>query len=211
MKHCLTFLRHGESEGNLKVILQGQTNSPLTERGRQQARQVAERWQAAGVQFDVIITSPLERTRETAEIVAGVLGFAQEPCLDPVWIERSFGDLEGKTLAEIGQIEPPVDYNQVFEPVGGSGESQTDLYIRATQGLQGILRRPPGRYLIVSHGALLARLAYALLGITPQGRYNNPMFALGNCAYINASYNSQLRQFVIYGFNNPAEWDVQKG
>ena len=211
MKHCLTFLRHGESEANKGEILQGQINSPLTGTGEHQVRQVAERWLQAGVSFDAIITSPLQRALQTATIVAETLGYTGEIEQNPLWLERSFGELEGKTSQEIRQIEPPVDYFTAFAPVGGRGESQLDLYLRAAQGLQGIIRRPPGRYLVVSHGALIGKLIYAVLGITPQGHYNSPVFYLGNCAYFNISYEAEKRQFVFYGFNNPDEWSWMKG
>jgi len=86
----------------------------------------------------------LQRALQTATIVAETLGYTGEIEQNPLWLERSFGELEGKTSQEIRQIEPPVDYFTAFAPVGGSGESQLDLYLRAAQGLQGIIRRPPG-------------------------------------------------------------------
>jgi probable phosphoglycerate mutase len=193
MKHCLTFLRHGESEGNQGEILQGQINSPLSEKGRQQAHLVAERWLQSGVCFDAVISSPLLRARQTAEIIAETLGYSGAIETDPVWLERSFGALEGKTLLELRQIQPPVEYWLAFEPIGGSGESQLDLYLRAAQGLQGLIRRQPGRYLVVSHGALLGKLSFAVMGITPQGHTNNLWFLLGNCAYLNVAYDSEKK------------------
>ena len=211
MKHCLTFLRHGESESNKLDILQGQTNSPLSEKGRQQARLVAERWRQAGVGFDAILSSPLLRAQQTAEIIAQTLGFTGAIETDSIWIERSFGALEGKPLPELRQMQPQVVWWQAFEPIGGSGESQLDLYLRAARGLQGLIRRPPGRYLVVSHGALLGKLTFAVMGITPQGHNNGIMFLLGNCAYLNVSYDVEKSQFLVYGLNNPDEFAWMKG
>jgi broad specificity phosphatase PhoE len=206
MNHWFTFLRHGESEGNQSEVLQGQIDSPLTGKGEAQARQLAEKWRQSQVAFDSIISSPLQRARRTAEIVAEVLGYNGEIILDSIWMERGFGALEGKTFTEINQADPPVDYFHPFIPAGEGGESQLDLYLRAAQGLQRLLLRPSQRTLVVSHGALIGKLLYFVLGITPQGHYNSPIFYLGNTAYFNLGYTGDTRQWFIYGFNNPAEW-----
>ena len=67
------FLRHGESVGNAEERFQGQSDFPLTETGREQARALADRWLKEGMKFDLVVTSPLSRAKETAEIIAGKL------------------------------------------------------------------------------------------------------------------------------------------
>ena len=62
------FVRHGESEGNAARVFTGQTDSPLTARGRQQAAAVAD--ELAKVKFDRIVSSDLSRTRDTAQVIA---------------------------------------------------------------------------------------------------------------------------------------------
>jgi broad specificity phosphatase PhoE len=181
MRRWITLLRHGESEANKAQVLQGQIDSPLSETGRLQALRVAESWIAAEAHFDHIVSSPLLRARQTAEIVAEVLGYQAEIEIDPVWKERSFGELEGMAFSHIQQLDPPVDYFQPFEPIGGEGESQLDLYLRAAQGLQKLVRNTPRRTLVVSHGAMIGKTLYAVLGITPQGHYHSPVFYLGEC------------------------------
>ena len=54
----VTFLRHGESVGNAEDRFQGHADFPLTEKGRTQARSLAERWQAEGVTFDTVHRQP---------------------------------------------------------------------------------------------------------------------------------------------------------
>src|SRR5512145_612212 len=73
-KYWITLLRHGESEGNLAGVIQGQMDLPLTPRGCRQAEALGKHWKAKGVTFDRIVTSPLLRARQTAEIVAAELG-----------------------------------------------------------------------------------------------------------------------------------------
>src|SRR5512134_2837155 len=89
------FLRHGESIGNAEARWQGQSDYALTEKGRAQARALAERWQAEGMKFDLILASPLVRAKETAEIVASALSANVE--LDPILMERNVGEMSGLT------------------------------------------------------------------------------------------------------------------
>ena len=70
------FVRHGESEGNAARIFTGQTDSPLTERGRRQAEAVAT--ELARVKVDRIVSSDLSRTRDTAEAIAKPHGIRVE-------------------------------------------------------------------------------------------------------------------------------------
>jgi uncharacterized phosphatase len=90
----LGLLRHGQTDWNIDLRLQGSTDIPLNETGRNQARLAAsvlnrEDW-------DVIIASPLSRAKDTADIVA--LEFGMNVVVVPELIERSFGVAEGLTL-----------------------------------------------------------------------------------------------------------------
>ena len=209
MTHRITFLRHAESEGNATGKLQGQSDVPLTVNGLDQARQLAARWQSLGLYFDLAISSPLQRARLTAETVTAALNAPL--ILDPTWTERDFGGLEGQEFALLRQASQPVDFYHPYDSIGETGESMVDVYRRALLAVQGLLRRPPGRYLVVSHGAFLTRVMYVILGITPQGHYNSPIFFLGNTAYLNLTYDSDRRQWRWFGFNNPDEWSGHQG
>src|SRR5512138_3615537 len=92
------FLRHGESAGNVEERFQGQSDFPLTERGRMQANSLAQRWKREGVRFDLAISSPLARAKETATIITSTLDVSLE--MDPAWIERDVSDLVGFTREE---------------------------------------------------------------------------------------------------------------
>lgn len=65
-------VRHGETQWNAERRLQGQSNSPLTEQGQQQAKRVGERVAAYGITH--IISSDLGRAKQTAEIIAEFTG-----------------------------------------------------------------------------------------------------------------------------------------
>ncbi len=200
--HRITLLRHGESQGNVQRILQGQSDYPLTEKGILQAHDLAQAWSAACVQFDQIISSPLIRARQTAEILAQVLKLPIE--YNALWKERSFGELEGMSMAEIEQLKPPVDFFSPFNPVGKTGESHLDLYLRASEGIQNLLQRPEGGYLVVTHGAILNMALYAIFGITPQSHHNSPRFHFGNTASASFIYDPDLRQWLVLQINHQA-------
>ena len=91
----LYLLRHGQTEFNVKKLVQGRCDSPLTNLGRQQARAAAAWLKANGVVPDKVVSSPLGRAMDTAQLVAcELLGpdAAVEPCEGI--IERSYGTFE---------------------------------------------------------------------------------------------------------------------
>lgn len=197
--YLITLLRHGESEGNLSGVLQGQSDYSLTPAGVEQAQRLASFWKSEDMKFDLIVSSPLLRASQTAKIIAESLKVPVE--YDPDWKERNFGCLQGAALHEIDQQVPPVDFFHPYEPIGGNGESQMDLYARASQALQKIIRQPSGSYLVVSHGGILNKALYVIMGITPQGHYNSPIFHFGNTGYAQFRYNSSSRQWAVLSLN----------
>lgn len=91
----LYLLRHGQTEFNVKKLVQGRCDSPLTVLGRQQARAAAAWLKAHGVVPDKVVSSPLGRAMDTARLVATELlgpDAAVEPCEGI--IERSYGTFE---------------------------------------------------------------------------------------------------------------------
>lgn len=198
--HLITLLRHGESEGNQLGLLQGHSDYPLTPAGVEQAHRLALYWKSEGTKFDLIISSPLLRASQTAEIIADRLDIPFE--LDPAWKERNFGQLQGAALQEIDHRSPAVDFFHPYEPIGMNGESQLDLYTRASQAVQHILRQPAGSYLVVSHGGILNKALYVIMGITPQGHYNSPIFHFKNTGYAHLRYNFSSRQWAVISLNS---------
>ena len=205
----ITLLRHGESEGNFSGVVQGQSDYPLTPIGKEQAHALASYWKSVGTHFDLIISSPLLRASQTAEIIAASLPSSIE--YDPAWKERYFGELQDLKLDDIYQQNPPVDFFHPYEPIGRKGESQVDLYSRASQALQNLLRLPAGSYLIVSHGGILNKALYVIMGITPQGHYNSPIFHFGNTGYAQFRYNSSSRQWAVLSLNNHINQGIEEG
>jgi broad specificity phosphatase PhoE len=200
----LTLLRHGESLGNAENRLQGQADFPLTETGRQQAHALAERWLAEGVTFDRVISSPLKRSRETAEIIAAALDLPVE--YNPVWMERNYGKLSGMSFEEATQTEGRPLYTDPYLPVGETGESLWDLYLRGGEALRSLLSRPAGRYLVVSHGGILNMLLYAILGITPQANLRGARFPFLNTAFATLLYTPSEHIWRMFAVNDQTHW-----
>ncbi len=98
--------RHGQNVDNLNGILNGHRDEPLTEKGIEQAHEVANKIKEAGVRFNSIYSSPLARSFETAEIITENIG---GPILqkESLLIERDFGIMTGKKIADIEMLCAP--------------------------------------------------------------------------------------------------------
>jgi broad specificity phosphatase PhoE len=195
------FLRHGESVGNAESRWQGQSDYPLTELGRAQARALAERWKSEGVKFDLTVSSPLVRAKETAEIVASALNAPVE--LDSVWLERDIGGMEGMTAEEVRRIPQSPRFTP-YDSIGGDGEGDWALFLRAGQALHDLLRRPAGSYLIVSHGGLLNQLMHAIVGIAPHADPSGVRFRFENTAFARVFYLPYQHRWTIDAVNDRA-------
>ena len=200
----ITLLRHGESTGNAESRWQGQSDFPLTGIGRAQAHALAERWKKEKVKFDYLIVSPLLRTKETAEIISFELDLKIE--VDPLWLERDNGDFAGLTAHEVRQNFQQPSFSTPYDPVGGDGEGDWELFLRAGQALHSLLKREPARYLIVSHGGLLNQVMHAVMGIAPQANNAGTRFRFGNTAFAQLMYYPHQHRWAIDKLNDHAHW-----
>jgi broad specificity phosphatase PhoE len=142
----LYLVRHGETEWNAARRIQGRTDIPLNDTGREQARQAAEllarrRWQG-------VYTSPLGRAHETARIIAERLGLDGVTDIDAL-VERDYGEAEGMGFDEIEALYP--------EGVRAPGqETRDEVAARVVPALLELAERHPGeRLVIVSHGGAI--------------------------------------------------------
>jgi 2,3-bisphosphoglycerate-dependent phosphoglycerate mutase len=202
--YTITFLRHGESVGNVEERFQGQADFPLTDTGVEQARALAARWQAEGRNFDRCLASPLLRARQTAEIVAGALNLPLE--FDPDWKEVDNGRLAGLTHEEGKAQVPEPEFSTPYTRWGVDGESRWELYLRAGRAVQRILDREPGVILVVSHGAILNMAMYALLSIPVQAHYTGPRFMFHNTTFATFTYDPQHHTWRLLHFDDRSHW-----
>lgn len=165
----LYIIRHGETDWNCQRKMQGQSDIALNEKGRAAAQKTREGLQK--VSFDLGITSPLKRARETAEII---LKGREIPLLEERRImELGFGEGEGLACVKDKQSkEPDPNFNYFFAkpecyvpPKGG--ETLEDLYRRESVFLEELFRNPTyqdSTILISTHGAALCGLLRILKG-----------------------------------------------
>jgi len=141
----LYFIRHGLSEANKAGRWSGQSETPLSEEGKEQARLAGEK--ARDLDIDLIVSSPLSRARETAEIVAKEIGYPVSKIkISELLKERSWGDLEGTPH---GSIEPNTELDQI-----PNIETSEQLIRRGAQALGYLEGLPAEHILVVSHGTI---------------------------------------------------------
>ncbi|MFJ6137920.1 bifunctional RNase H/acid phosphatase [Kitasatospora sp. NPDC092286] len=178
-------LRHGETALTPEKRFSGSGGSDpeLSEKGRWQAERAAEALAARG-SVQAVVSSPMRRTRETAETVAARLGL--EVRYEEGLREVDFGDWEGLTFAEVQQRYPD-DLNAWLRSTKakptGSAESFTTLTHRAGVARDKILARHPGKtVLVVSHVSPIKTLVRLALGAPPDSLYRMELSAASLCA-----------------------------
>jgi probable phosphoglycerate mutase len=157
-------LRHGQTEHTPERRYSGRNDLPLSLTGRAEAEAAAARAAALGI--EVVVASPLRRTRETAEIVAAALGLPVT--LDKDLVELDFGDLEGLTFAEAQQKHPLAArrFMADISVAAPGGESIADVGTRVARARRRILAEHAGRtVLVVSHVTPIKLFLAAGLGV----------------------------------------------
>ncbi len=171
-KTTIGLLRHGQTNWNIDFRLQGVTDIPLNETGIEQAKVAGiaiANQAAAGAVWDLILTSPLSRARDTAVMVGDAIGIAGVS-VEELLLERSFGEAEG-----LSHEEWKIKYNDTNHVPGG--ETLEQLEARAWVLLQRLLDHHEGkRVLTVSHGALIR----TLLRLVSKGEFPREGERLGN-------------------------------
>lgn len=157
----LILIRHGETDWNRAGRIQGLTDIPLNDAGREQARRAAEELRSElaispsdAADAAVIVSSDLQRAAETSDIIAGALGL-HAPRRYPELRERAYGDAEGLLTAEFQRRWGPWHVADV-----PGAETRADLRRRALAALARAQHdaAPMGTTLpliVVAHGALI--------------------------------------------------------
>lgn len=139
----LGMFRHGQTEWNINLRLQGTADIPLNQSGIEQVELAAS---VIG-DWDVLLTSPLGRARQSAEILSRVVGI--EPVVSERLLERSFGIGEGMTYEQWHQRYSKLD------SIPGA-ESELSVFRRSQKLLDEIQLEHQGKkVLVVTHGALI--------------------------------------------------------
>ncbi|MCQ2799432.1 MAG: histidine phosphatase family protein [Bacilli bacterium] len=150
-------IRHGETDGNKRGILQGCLDIPLNEKGRDLAKVTGQGLK--GVKFDVLFASPLSRAKETGEIILRETGSNAEIVIDDRIKELNFGEWEGENI-ENSKIMSKKDFAMItIDPFhfrsGKSGESMEELLARTKSFFEDLLNNKALQdktVLVATHG-----------------------------------------------------------
>jgi uncharacterized phosphatase len=149
----VAFIRHGQTDWNREGLLQGASDIPLNDMGRQQAHDAFMTLRSRP--WDAVVSSPLQRARETARIIAEGLDIPLGPAYGQL-IERDYGPLEGTSAAAAIERWPDREYPdaEALDAVAGRGEAALAQIVADALG---------DAVLVVCHGTIirytLARLA----------------------------------------------------
>ncbi len=163
MSQPIYIVRHGQTDWNAELRLQGQSETDLNRRGREQA--AANGRLLATLMGDparfAFLASPLRRTRQTMEIIRMALSLPADGYqTDPRLMELNYGDWEASTFAELEAEEPGASATRDvdkwrFRPPGVAAESYEMLAAR----VEPLLESARAPLLIVTHGGVL-RVAF---------------------------------------------------
>jgi probable phosphoglycerate mutase len=150
----LYFVRHGLSEMNIHGKYAGSSETPLTHIGREQAKNAGLHLKRNGIDVDIIISSPMSRTLETARHIASEINYELEHILTHNGlIERHFGNLEGTySKNSLVDRETALADPYALDYVDGIEKIDT-LQQRANKLFHELRSMPYDTVLLVSHGA----------------------------------------------------------
>lgn len=181
-------VRHGETAWTISGQHTGRTDIALTERGERDAQALSARLK--GLQFALVLSSPLQRARRTAELV----GFGASAEAEPDLLEWDYGAYEGRRTAEIHIDRPGW---RLYEDGCPDGETAGSVGFRADRVISRI-RALTADVLVFAHRDILRVLAARWLGFAPvEGR----RFYLATTSLSILGYDHDLSEPVVHLWN----------
>jgi broad specificity phosphatase PhoE len=200
----LVLVRHAETVWNAEERWQGQTDVPLSSRGREEVARVARRFE--GASFDRVISSDLSRAYDTALGIANGASIERDPSLR----EMHLGAWCGLLHREVQERYPEqLLALQRGEPtrIGGDGETVGELSVRVSSALERIARQSPTeRVLVVTHGGVIRSVLLDLLGLSGRTR---PLIGSRNTAITRVAIERATRTLVSYNDARHLERDEE--
>lgn len=173
-------IRHGQIKQHKEKIFLGQTDVPLSEKGRIQACEAAKHLAGMQIKTDRIYSSDLLRAAQTAEIIKNGNGI-ENLILDPGLREMNLGPWDGKFISEIKESMPQ-EYekrgqNLMIYKMGHGSENFYDLQYRVIKALTAILKKDDRKdIIIISHSGVLRVICNNLKG----GSVDDPWKKISN-------------------------------
>lgn len=190
-------IRHGQTPWTITGQHTSVTDIPLTPAGEEEAKDIGVA--LAHVTFELVLVSPRQRTRRTAELA----GLGKQAVIDPNLVERDYGGFESLTTAEILQARGDGWDLWIDGVVAGAtpGEHAADVYARARTVLTAVKRivREGGNVALVAHGHFLGSLGAAWVDL-PVIDGRKLALQTGTISILGYEHGHP----VILGWNNPA-------
>ncbi len=190
--------RHGQTDMNLRGILQGRTDTKLNDEGRRQADAAGDFMRKNGILIDEVLTSPLSRAVESAEIMTGIPreNFTFEHAL----IERGFGAWEGKSISELPEKEQLI-YETTTEAMELPGAETIDELMervkRYLTKLKSFSLLRDRNILLSTHGAVMHAFKCYLYDIPKEMFWS---FSIRNCELMKMDIEKRTLLTVFPGF-----------
>ncbi len=180
----ICMIRHGETDWNAAGRIQGLEDTDLNQRGREQARKTGlylQQWP-----WDAIVTSPLKRAKDTANIIARLNALGSVQAMDH-FLERAYGACSGMTRQERNFHFP--------DGVIPGQEPLVALQQRTLQGLE-VLRQMPDKHniLLIAHGGVIN----AILNVISHGKIGTGITSLHNAGITQIHYAHNRWDIVFY-------------
>ena len=188
-------IRHGQTEKNRANVLQGRSDIPLNDSGRQQAEEVRNRLIKAGIHFDLVYTSPLIRAVQTAAIIAEGIPQLKDDRL----IEMDYGPYEGMDLADPAPEVLEFFRDFVHNPAPNGMEPLQAIVFRLGSFLEEIREEAAEKNILISTHAIAMKGALEYLTPDSGGSYWSKF--IGNCAV----YTSEITTEGSWGI--PVPWE----
>ena len=192
----LILLRHGQTDWNVQLRMQGHTDIPLNQVGRSQA--VAAAPSVAALGPEVIVSSDLSRARETAEQVAALTAL-------PVGIDKRLRETNLGRWESLTRTELESGWPQLWQEWRGTvahtrppgGESRWEVAQRGAEVVTELDDGPHRTALLVAHGGLIVGLTGFLLEL-PDSMWNR-LIGLNNCHWV--VLHRRLRRWSLHSYN----------
>ena len=168
-------VRHGQTEKNKANVLQGRSNVPLNDDGRQQAAKVRDQFAQKGIRFDKVYSSPLDRAVQTADIIAAGVPRA----VDDRLIEMDYGPYEGMDLHDPAPEVLEFFKDFIHTPAPEGMEPLRDVIFRLGRFLEDIYPEAECGNILISTHAIAMKGALEYLTPDSHGSYWSKY--IGNC------------------------------
>ncbi len=143
MRTFICLVRHGQTDWNKDTKIQGRIDIPLNDTGRLQAKETGEKILNSNIKYDVFLSSPLSRAKETGEIIKNILGNTSSIITRENLTEREFGQGDGLSIND--------DTYEVILRDGYEGmEKAEDIKKRAMNEIMEIVKLYEGKNILIA-------------------------------------------------------------